>query len=83
VWVLEGEVMLVTDAGEERLVAGDCAGFKAGAEDGHHLENRSNSDAVILEIGSRRIHEDGVGYPDIDLKWSAAAGYTHKDGTPY
>ena len=83
VWVLEGEVVLVTDAGEEVLVAGDCAGFKAGATDGHHLQNRSNSDALILEIGSRRPNEDSVGYPDIDLKWSAAAGYTHKDGTPY
>ena len=82
VWVLEGEVVLVTDAGEEVLVAGDCTGFKAGATDGHHLQNRSNSDALILEIGSRHPHEDIVGYPDIDLKWSAA-GYTHKDGTPY
>src|SRR6185369_13860495 len=48
VWVLEGEVVLVTDSGEEVLIAGDCAGFKAGAADGHHIQNRSNRDALLL-----------------------------------
>ena len=38
VWVVEGEVVLVTGAGEEVLRAGDCAGFKAGDPDGHHLQ---------------------------------------------
>lgn len=33
-WVVSGEVVLVTDAGEETLRAGDCAGFKAGVSDG-------------------------------------------------
>ena len=36
--VLEGEVVLVTDGGEEVLKPGDCAGFKAGDSDGHHLQ---------------------------------------------
>ena len=85
VYVLEGEVVLVTDAGEEILKAGDCAGFKGGEEDGHHLQNRSGADAVILEVGSR-VEGDGAIYPDIDL--IAPAGgtpslYTRKDGTPY
>ena len=44
VYVLEGEVVLVTDAGEEVLRPGDCAGFKAGDPDGHHLQNRSDRD---------------------------------------
>jgi len=83
VWVLEGEVVLVTDSGEEVLIAGDCAGFKAGAADGHHIQNRSNRDALLLEIGSRRPDEDTVEYPDIDLRWTAATDYTHKDTTPY
>jgi uncharacterized cupin superfamily protein len=83
VWVLEGEVVLVTDAGEEVLRAGDCAGFKAGEANGHHLQNRSASDAVVLEIGSRRDAVESVLYPDIDLKWEAARGYAHADGTPY
>ena len=82
VYVLEGEVVLVTDGGEEVLRAGDCAGFKAGVADGHQLQNRGNADALILEIGSRRPQEDVVEYPDIDLRWGAS-GKTHKDGTPY
>jgi uncharacterized cupin superfamily protein len=84
VYVLEGEVVLVTDAGEESLRAGDCAGFKAGVKDGHHLQNRSQQDAVVLEIGSRKVAEDEGDYPDIDLRFQKnRAGYVHKDGTPY
>jgi uncharacterized cupin superfamily protein len=83
VWVVEGEVVLVTDDGEEVLRAGECAGFKAGAADGHHLQNRADSDAILLEIGSRRDDEECVAYSDIDLRWEAAPGYTRKDGTPY
>src|SRR5512142_1965965 len=39
VYVLEGEVVLVTDAGEQRLTAGMCAGYPAGKRDGHHFLN--------------------------------------------
>ena len=84
VFVLEGEVVLVTDAGEEILRPGDCAGFKAGVLDGHHLQNRTQRDAVVLEIGARKIATDEGEYPDIDLKFlKGRAGYAHKDGTPY
>jgi uncharacterized cupin superfamily protein len=83
VWVLSGEVVLVTNAGEQLLRAGDCAGFPAGAPDGHHIQNRSEAEAVLLEVGSRRPATDCVDYPDIDLRWSQASGDTHKDGTPY
>jgi uncharacterized cupin superfamily protein len=84
VMVLEGEVVLVTDAGEEVLRAGDCAGFKAGDPDGHHLQNRSDREAVLLEIGGRKPGEDAVDYPDIDLKIDAGSGrYQHKDGRFY
>jgi uncharacterized cupin superfamily protein len=85
VYVLEGEVVLVTDAGEEVLKAGDCAGFKAGEEDGHHFQNRSASDAVLLEVGTR-VAGDGAHYPGIDLMHPPGgipAMYTHADGTPY
>jgi uncharacterized cupin superfamily protein len=81
VYVLEGEVALVTDAGEEILRAGDCAGFKAGVRDGHHLQNRSDKDAVLLEVGSRRIEDEGE-YSDIDMRFGPQ-GYFHKDGKPY
>ena len=81
VYVLEGEVVLVTDVGEEILRAGDCAGFKAGVKDGHHLQNRSPADALLLEVGSRKA-EDAGEYADIDLRFSPD-GYARKDGTPY
>jgi uncharacterized cupin superfamily protein len=83
VWVLEGQVVLVTDAGEEVLDSGDCAGFKAGVADAHHLQNRSQHPAVLLEIGSRRTGQDAVQYPDIDLSLGADDVRRHKDGTPY
>jgi len=84
VFVVQGEVVLVTDSGEETLRAGDCAGFKAGAPDGHHLQNRSDRDALILEVGSRRPEDDEVFYPDIDLRvLKGRADYAHSDGRPY
>jgi uncharacterized cupin superfamily protein len=80
--VLSGEVVLVTDAGDEVLRAGDCAGFKASEPDGHCLQNRSTADATVLEIGSRIPGEYGT-YPDIDMEAKPGVGYVHKDGTPY
>ena len=53
VYVLSGEVVLVTDDGEETLRAGDAAGFKANDPNGHHLQNRSSEDATFLEVGTR------------------------------
>jgi uncharacterized cupin superfamily protein len=85
VYVLTGEVILVTDAGEETLRAGDAAGFKAGDADGHCLQNRSTADALVLEIGTR-VPTDAAYYPELDLIAPASgvpAIYTHRDGTPY
>jgi uncharacterized cupin superfamily protein len=86
VYLLEGEAVLVTDAGERLLTAGMCAGFKAGTGDAHHLHNRSQQDVLFLEVGDRTAG-DAVSYPDNDVvavygadgKWR----YTRKDGTPY
>jgi uncharacterized cupin superfamily protein len=84
VHVVAGEVVLVSDEGEQVLRAGECAGFAAGVADGHHLQNRSGADALLLEVGSRMPDADEVDYPDIDLRSPARGdGYTHKDGTPY
>ena len=84
VYVLQGEIVLVSDAGEEVLRAGDCAGFKAGEPNGHQLQNRSGAEAVLLEIGSRNPDRDAVDYPDIDLTIRAGTrAFLHKDGTPY
>lgn len=83
VFIVEGEVVLVTDSGEETLRAGDSAGFKAGVKDGHHLQNRSQRDAVLLEVGSRKIDDAGE-YSDIDMRFTRnPSGYERKDGTPY
>ena len=85
VYVLAGELTLVTDGGAQTLGPGMAAGFPAGAADGHHLVNRSAADAVYLEIGDRVPGEE-VEYPDIDLRYRDVAGkdvYTRKDGTPY
>jgi uncharacterized cupin superfamily protein len=83
-WVVSGEVVLVTDEGEQVLRAGDCAGFPAGAANGHHFQNRSDSEVVLLEVGSRRDGEDATVYPDIDMALAkGATEFTHRDGTPY
>lgn len=85
VFVLSGELVLVTDAGERPLRAGECAGFPAGHADGHQLVNRGTAPAVYLEIGNRD-PRDAVHYPDVDLEWNAPAApnrYSHRDGTPY
>jgi len=82
VYVLSGEVALVTDDGEEVLHAGDAAGFKANDGNGHCLLNRSTHDATVLEIGTRAT--DNVAYySDIDMMTQQSTGYTHRDGTPY
>jgi uncharacterized cupin superfamily protein len=86
VYVLAGEVTLVTEAGTEILRAGDAAGFRAGDPDGHSLQNRSATDALVLEVGSRAPAQDVTTYPDIDLvapAGRAPAIFTHRDGTPY
>jgi uncharacterized cupin superfamily protein len=84
VYVLEGELTLIEDEGETILRAGDAAGFKAGVANGHCLVNRSDADAVFLEIGSRAARERAH-YSDFDFvaaKDETGVRYTHKDGTP-
>ena len=86
VYVLEGEVILRSNRGEQVLRAGMCAGFPAGADDGHHLINRSTRPAVYLEI-SNRDPADAAYYsdPDVDLMWNppnAPGKMTRRDGTP-
>jgi uncharacterized cupin superfamily protein len=83
VYVLDGEVVLITDGGEQTLRAGDCVGYKGGTPDGHHLVNRSARDARYLEVGDRS-DADAAHYPDDDVRFSAdGTRYEHKDGRPY
>jgi uncharacterized cupin superfamily protein len=86
IFVLEGEVVLRTDGGEQVLTAGTCAGFPAGSRDGHQFVNRSDRPARYLEISNRDL-ADTAEYPDDDMayKKSATGGatFTRKDGTPF
>lgn len=86
VYVLKGELVLITDSGEQTLGPGMAAGFPAGTGDGHQLVNRSAESAVYLEVGDR-MPGDGVVYADIDMllphRPDGRRAFIHKDGTPY
>jgi len=85
VYVLSGEVVLVTDDGEQVLRAGQCAGYPAGRANAHHFVNRSGKPAQYLEVGTR-VAGDDAHYPDDDLRWLHRDGQeipVHKDGRPY
>ncbi|MFO0996057.1 MAG: cupin domain-containing protein [Alphaproteobacteria bacterium] len=85
IYMIEGELVLLTDAGETVMRPGMAAGFPAGAPDGHCLVNRSDKDAVYLEVGDR-LPGDEVDYPGIDMRAafkSPTAAFFRKDGTPY
>jgi len=85
VYVLEGEVTLLTNAGKQRLSAGMAAGFPAGKPDGHQLLNETDKPALYLEIGDRT-PEDGAAYSDVDMAAHMIEGkwvFTHKDGSPF
>lgn len=86
IYILEGELTLITDAGEQILTPGMAAGFPAGEADGHHLVNRSSVVGVYLEVGDRTPN-DIVTYPDQkDLITQPSPDgifreFTHQDGT--
>lgn len=81
IYVIEGEVTLITDAGEEVLRTGDCAGFPKNTPNGHHLINKSPNIAIYLEVGSRHA-ADICDYPDIDMRLIDGQ-YRRKSGEPY
>ncbi|MGH6950705.1 MAG: cupin domain-containing protein [Vitreimonas sp.] len=85
-YMVEGELILITDAGEETLRPGDCAGFKAGVRNGHCLQNRSDKPARFLVVGGRDDADWGE-YSDIDMKflpgrYTGSGGYVRKNGEP-
>ena len=86
VFVVSGELTLITDAGEQILTTGMVAGFPAGDSNGHHLINKSDEVASYLEIGDRN-PQDGAFYPDIDLLYKVNEEgeheFTNRDGVPY
>lgn len=86
IYILEGELTLITDAGEEILKPGMAAGFPANEANGHHLVNRSSVVGVYLEVGDRTPNDEAT-YPDHDLMAKASPDgkfiLIHKDGTAY
>lgn len=78
--MIAGEAVLIEDAGETVVRAGDVIGWAAGATDGHHLVNRSDADCVFVAIGAGP--RGGGEYSDIDMVFTADE-YFHRDGTPY
>jgi uncharacterized cupin superfamily protein len=85
VYMLEGEVVLCEDGGETVLKPGDAAAWKAGVENGHCLINRSNRDALFIEVGTSAAAERAH-YSDIDMmvtREDKVARYTRKNGEPY
>ena len=86
IYVLEGEVVMETDAGAQTLGPGMCAGFPAGTGDAHRFVNRSDADVLLLVVGDRSA-DDVITYPDVDLHGRLGADgkfvFTRKDGTAY
>ena len=79
--MISGEAVLVDDAGEQVLRAGDCAAFPMNDGNGHHLQNRSDRDCAFVVVGAGT--SQGGDYPDIDMRFTAEGGYVHKDGSLY
>ena len=85
VYVLEGEIMLIEDGGTTVLRPGDAAGFKAGVSNGHHLVNKSQRDALYLEVGTRAKRERAH-YSDVDLVYDrdeSGFRFSRRSGEPY
>ena len=85
VYVLQGEVVLREDSGEIVLKPGDAAAWKAGVANGHCIINRSDRDAVFIEVGTSAPTERAH-YAEIDMmvvRDEKGARYTKKNGEPY
>jgi uncharacterized cupin superfamily protein len=85
VYVLSGELTLVTDEGEELLGPGVAIAFPAGEPNAHQLANRGKAVATYLEVGTRAA-EDVITYPDDDLrlvKRDSQRLFVRKSGDPY
>ncbi len=85
IYVLSGELTLVTNEGERILRASMAAGFPRGDANGHQLVNKGSAPAIYLEVGTRA-SEDRVAYPDIDMQGEKRDGrytFTRKNGEPF
>ena len=80
--MVDGEAVLVENEGETIMRAGDCAAFRKGFANGHHLVNRSDHPCTFIAIGKPAASD--CHYPDIDLHLDGPTQrYTRKDGSSY
>lgn len=85
IMVVQGVCTLVQDAGATEMYLGDCAAFRAGDPDGHHVVNRTDAEVRFLVVGTRAPREVAT-YSDVDLRVEQAGGvnkFTYRDGTPW
>ena len=80
--MLEGEAVLIEDAGETVVRPGDVLAWRAGVPDGHRLHNRTDKDCVFIAISGGDADNDSGEYPDIDMVFDPD-GYARRDGTRY
>lgn len=79
--MLAGEAVLVDDAGDHVLRAGDIAAFPKGDGNGHTLQNRGDAPCVFVAIG--RPAATDCHYPDIDMQLTDGRGFHRKDGRDF
>ena len=85
IYVLEGELVLFENDGETVLRPGDARASRPASPNGHLLVNRSQRDAVYLEIGTRAATERAH-YPDVDCvmeRDERGMRFLHRSGEPY
>ena len=79
--LLEGELVLIDDAGECVVRPGVAIGCPAGEADAHTFRNDGATDAVLLAIGTRDEARESCTYPDIDMVTTPERYRTDRD--PY
>lgn len=79
--MLAGEAVLVDDAGEHVMLAGDVAAFPKNDGNGHMLQNRSEAPCTYVAIG--RPAASDCHYPDIDMHLTNGRGFHRKDGSDF
>jgi len=81
--VTEGTCTLIDDDGQTVLAQGDCAAFPAGEANGHMIQNRHDTPAAFVVVGTRTKTERGH-YSDEDMMVTFKDGemrFSRKDGS--
>jgi len=79
--MVEGEGVLVDDAGEHALRPGYIAAFPKNDGNGHVIQNRSDAPCSFVVVG--KPSTTACHYPDIDMHLPAGGPFTRKDGSAF